>query len=570
MITIKPDKGKYLIITASLSMPNFTKLDAIPGYKRWRARELIFRPVGVNIKYILKQFPDAKWTDGAEKHLQKYQANKEIAKEVRKAKEQETLVDKTGYNYKRKPMEHQEKAFILSRHMESFGLFMEQGTGKTKVAIDTACYLHKHNKIDMMVVVAWPNGVHRNWVDYEIPLDIPAWCQYVADFWSANLTKGKQRSLERVLTAQDKLKILTFNVEAFTSPKAKKYILRCVTENRCLVIIDQSASIKNPNAKRTRFLINEISKKATYRRILDGAPVAEGAGELYSQFKFLDPLIIGHDTWTGFKAEFCKIGYFNQIEGYLNLDELHERIDGYSFRVLADECLDLPKRIYKRWVFDLSQDEKRIFDELKIQNLAYFKDEDMHEGIIEEHLAMVKNMRLQQIGSGWFPETDSIRQIIDIPSRLVALKLLLEQAEGKALIFSRFRADLDLIQDALGDEAVSYHGGVSDDDRAEAKHEFMNDDKIKYFIGQPRTAGLGHTLTQAKHVIFYTNDPSLRFREECEKRAHRKGIKHEHLIIWDLIAKETHDGKLVNALRNKKKVSEEIMRDQQSFFLVEG
>src|SRR5581483_10984004 len=132
-----------------------------------------------------------------------------------------------------------------------------------------------------------------------------------------------------------------------------------------------SASIKNPQAKRTKFLI-KCSKLAPYRRVLDGQPVAEGASELFSQFKFLDPWIIGHDTWTGFKNEFCKIGFFNEIVGYRNLDELRRRIDGYCFRVREVDCLDLPPRIYKMWSFRLDETEQKIFDDLKIKDIAEF------------------------------------------------------------------------------------------------------------------------------------------------------------------------------------------------------
>ena len=152
---------------------------------------------------------------------------------------------------------------------------------------------------------------------------------------------------------------------------------------------------------------------------------------------------------------------------------------------------------------------------------------------------------------------------------------LLKQADGKALIFSRFRPDLELLQRTLGSSAVSYHGGISEDDRSEAKHLFMTNPDTRYFIGQPRTAGIGHTLTAAKHVIFYSNDASLRFREECEKRAHRKGLeetleKGQKLIIWDLVANKTNDVKVLDALREKKDVSTEILRDPTSFFLQEG
>lgn len=565
--------GANLCATVNLSGGNFVLLGHLPAFHKWRDRDMLFRPVSANIAYMVEHWPNAQWVGGAEEFLKQFHADKKRGEAVRALKESDKITkDESGYEYKRQPMAHQEKAFLLSRDATAFGLFMEQGTGKTKVILDTASYLYGQGKIDMLIIVAWPNGVHRNWVDYELPLDVSV--PYEAVFWSAKQTKAQKAKIEKVMAAKNKLKIITFNVEAFTSDKAKQLIERCVTEFKCMGGVDQSACIKNPSAKRTKYLIDKISRKLLYRRILDGAPVAEGADELYSQFKFLDPNIIGHDTWTGFKAQYCKIGYFNEIVGYVNIDALREKIDGYSFRVLADDCLDLPKRMYKRWPFDLTDNERRIYDDMNKKSMAFFSMEPDDDGVMEESLPMVKNMRLQQIASGWFSDRGEPRAIDDTPSRIDALKILLKQADGKALIFARFKKDLYAIQALLGDEAVSYHGGVGEEDRAIAKKRFMEDNSTRYFVGQPQTAGIGHTLTAAKHVIFYNNNPSLRLREECEKRAHRKGLentlgKGEKLIVWDMIARKTQDTKVVSALRHKKDLSVEIMKDPESFFLIE-
>ncbi len=141
------------------------------------------------------------------------------------------------------------------------------------------------------------------WVEIECEKDVSV--PYVAEYWSSNQkTKTKEAALERMLATDDKLKIMTFNIECFTSQRAKDFILRCLKENQAMVCIDQSAAIKNSQAKRTLFLNKDVRKLAKYRRLLDGAPNAEGPEELYSQFYFLNPMIIGHDAFTAFKAEF--------------------------------------------------------------------------------------------------------------------------------------------------------------------------------------------------------------------------------------------------------------------------
>jgi len=591
---ISPHRENHLLaIPTTLSGGNFGRLKTLPGFFKWQGRNVVFRITGENIKHILNNWPDAEWIGGCDEVRKDYLIRQDRGAEVVRAKADPAITPDVGdYAFKRDPMDHQRRAFALSRDQEAFGLFMEQGTGKTKVTIDTACHLYLKKKIDAMIVVAWPNGVHRNWVDYELPVDMSV--PYQAEYWSGNYkAKFRQEAFAALLATKDCLRVMTFNVEAFVAEGAQELMLKMLGQWRCLLVIDQSASIKNPQAKRTKFLIDKCSTLAKFRRVLDGAPVAEGADELYSQFKFLDPMIIGHDTWTGFKAEFCEIGYFNEIKGYKNLDELRRRIDGYSFRCLADDCLDLPERTYKEWPFDLGANERRVFDELNAENLAFFALEDSEKQAklntgrastmvedeiespdtgelcsehLEEHLALVKNLRLQQISSGWWPGDDFKALEPDGPSRLKALLLLLEAARGKALIFARFRADLEVLAQALGKAAVSYHGGVSEEDRATAKKKFMTDPKTLYFLGQPRSAGLGHTLTAARHVIFYSNDPSLRLREECEKRAHRKGLTHK-LLVWDLKARHTQDHKIITAFRWKKDLANIIMQDPENFFL---
>ena len=576
MIVSPHRENHLLVIPGQLSGGNFAKLSSFPGHTKWQDRNLVVRITGQNLQHILNNWPTAEWIGGCDEVRSDYLQQLGLAKDVAEQKANTAIIpDDSGYTYKRAPMDHQRKAFGLSRDKRAFGLFMEQGTGKTKVVIDTACYLYQKKEIDFLVIVAWPNGVHRNWIDYELPEDMSV--PYAAGYWSAKHTSKKQRvEWEKMLLQRDKLRVMAFNVEAFVSPSAQAFLESILRSNRCMFVIDQSASIKNPQALRTKFLVDKMSTLAPYRRVLDGAPVAEGASEFYSQFKFLDPMIIGHDTWTGFKAEFCNIGFFNEIKGYKNLDELHRRVDGHCYRVLADDCQDLPERIYKMWPFDLGDNEQRIFDELKATDLAFFrtdkaKDESEEDNepsaqTLEEHLALVKNLRLQQISSGWWP-VDGVKMIEnDTPCRLKALLLLLEQAEGKALIYSRFRADLEAIAKVLGKKAVSYHGGIGDEERAEAKKRFMTDPNTLYFIGQPRSAGIGHTLTAAHHVIFYCNDPSLRMREECEKRAHRQGLKHK-LIIWDLVARKSHDSAIIRALKAKKNLSDIILKDPTSFFL---
>lgn len=576
MTTIKKaPRGLYALKT-NFTPEAFRLLTNFPGFSKLVKRELHFRPSSQTMEFVELHWPDADWEEECDDFRLKNLETKRIADENMANKSADHF-DDSGYEYARPPMDHQAKAFAISRERLLFAYFMEQGTGKTKVTIDTATWLYEKGEIDCLVVVAWPNGVHRSWIEEEIPKDLPNRVKHSKEFWdSAVINKTKRASIQAVLE-EDNFSIITFNVEAFSSQRAKDCLQEFLETRKCMFVIDQSACIKTWTAKRTSFLI-KMSEKADYKRILDGDPATEGAEELFSQMYFLDPLIIGCDTWTNFKATYCRIGKFNNVTGYIDLDVLLSKIEPYVFRAREEECLDLPRRSYNRWRFDLSNEERRVYTDFMKKDIALLNPEKDDDGVMESNLALVKNMRLQQISSGWFRDDDT-KELIQInkdkPSRLKAFVDWDKHIQGdKALIFCRFKADIYALEELLGSRSVSYHGGVNSDDRAEAKYRFMNEDGVQYFLGQYRAASIGHTLTAAKHVAFYTNEASLRYRTEAEKRAHRNGLQNtlaegERLQIWDFMANKTKDAATIRALRNKRDLASVIMGDPYSFFLIE-
>lgn len=561
MIITRKDEKNAVIQVSLEAGDNFSLLNNMPGFKKWVGRELFFRPTNANILYINRHWPEADWNGEAQSFVDQFIAHQQLEQANLKAKAEGLTESDDGYAYKRPPMDHQRKGFLLTREKEFFGLFCEAGTGKTKIIWDTAAYLYAKGEISGLAIVAWPNGVHRNWIETEMPEDMPDWCPVAAAYYSSNLTKTKVRELDSVVRSTDKLRILAYAVESFASEKAQQHLLGFLATGRILLVIDQSACIKNPAAKRTKFFLKKAAPLAAYRRILDGDPNTEGAQELYSQFTFLSSSIIGLDTWSAFKNEYCNLGYFNEIKGLKNQNSLRGAIDAFSYRVLEKDCLDLPERIYKRWRFDLSPEELRIYLELKDEAIAEFAGEQ-----IMTTLPIVAHTRMQQVASGWWPGIER-KQIESQPSRLAAfLACMQDCGPGKKLIYARFRRDIQLIQQTLGARCLSYYGAIKEDDRAEAKIRFQEDPEIEYLVGQQQTLGIGHTLTAAEYVIYYSNHPSLRYRTESEKRAHRQG-QTKHVKVIDLLANGTKDEKVLRNFKLKKDVAESIMGDPRSFFL---
>ena len=560
MLTIAKAQRGYCLAKVKLEGNSIQALSSMPGFKKWVGRDLMFAPTGANITHLHKHWPDAKWEDDVQPVLDKYIRSLEEAEEIHKQKGS-GFVDAGDFSFKTKPYDHQRKAFYLSRDKEAFALLMEQGTGKTKVIIDNAAYLYGRDQISALVVIA-PNGVHRNWLSKEIPAHMPDWCHYKSVFYYSGINAKDTVKFNEVISAQDCLRIFAFNCESFVSKKAVEFMYKVIMSNKVMLVVDESSRIKTPGAKRTK-VITKFAKDVKYKRIMTGTPVTKGPEDVYSQFKFLDPFILGYDSYYSFRARYCVMGGYEnrQIVSYNNIDELTNSIEGHSFRVLKKDCLDLPDKIYQRHPVELSKKQRKLYDQLR---------KDFVTELEGEHLsapeAITRLLRMQQIICGWFPTEEGGMEIDEKNTRLTALIDLLPDIECKVIIWARFKRDIKAIGVALGDKAVSYYGEVSNDDREIAVDRFQNDPKVRYFIGQPQSGGIGLTLTAAECAIYYSNSFDLETRMQSEDRCHRIGTKNNVTYI-DFESPKTIDTKIINALREKKNLADTITKDPTSLFM---
>ena len=551
-------KGKQCIARVKLDSSNTQLLSGLPGFHRWINRDMLFSPTGANINYIAKHWPDAQWSSEARVFLNSYI---DTLEEATKNRTFETPpID--DFAFETKPFEHQRKAFYMSRDKENFALLMEQGTGKTKIIIDNAAYLYGRGKINCLIVIA-PNGVHRNWLNNEIPVHMPKWCPINSIYYQSGMNKAHTKKFNDVIGSREVLKIFTFNVEAFVSKTAMRFLENILLSHDCLLVVDESSRIKTPGTHRTK-VITKLGKLAKYKRILTGTPVTKGAEDVFAQFKFLDPYILGHDSFYSFRARYCVMREYDNrkwIVGYQNVDELTNSIKGHSFRVLKKDCLDLPEKIYQRAYVELSKEQRQIYNSIKNEYVAQLGDDEIS---VPETITRI--LRLQQVVCGWFPSENEVKPINKTNLRLKALLDIISEIDSKIIIWARFRADIMAIQAALGDSAVVYYGDVSSDDRVIAVDRFQKDPKIKYFIGQPQSGGIGLTLTAAQYAIYYSNSFDLETRLQSEDRCHRIGTT-TNVTYIDLEASKTVDGRIIKALRDKKSVADIVNEDPRSMFL---
>ena len=444
---------------------------------------------------------------------------------------------------------------------------MEMGTGKSKVCIDNAALLYEREEINAFVVVA-PKGVYRNWARLEIPGHMPDRITYDLVVWTPSPTKKHKEELLEILKPSENLRIFIMNVEALSTPKGRRFLTTLLDHSRALLTVDESTAIKSPKARRTKALIN-LAPLAKYRRILTGFPVTQSPMDLWAQCRFLDKTLLGDcgDNFFQFQYRYCvmkkrSVGShsFNQVVGYQNLEQLSTMLKDFSSRVMKEGCLDLPEKIYTRRDVALTQDQSRIYTDLKDFALAQIDD---HEFMTTPNV-MTQLLRMQQVLSG-HTKSDSGQLIEIADNRLPELIKCLEEVDGKVIIWSRFRYDIKRIADALIKEygsrsMVTYFGDTSDEERTSGIVQFQEGD-TRFFVGNPQTGGYGITLTAAQTVIYFANSFDLAVRMQSEDRAHRIG-QTNHVTYIDLIAENTIDERIVKALRNKMDVASVVMGEE--------
>ena len=468
-----------------------------------------------------------------------------------------------NYKFKTKPYAHQITALEKSWDRTEYGYFMEMGTGKSKVLVDNMAMLYDKGKINGAVIVA-PKGVYRNWYSQEIPNHLPSHIQPKMVLWTALTSKRKDKEYQTLFETGHDLHILIINVEALSTKKGLDFAAKFMRCHKTMLAIDESTTIKNPNAKRTKSILT-LGKEATYRRILTGSPVTKSPLDLYTQCGFLNSFLLGYDSFYAFRNRYANMidrnfgGRRVQLIGsYKRLDELADKLKAFSYRVLKDECLDLPDKVYIRREVDLTDEQSKAYSTMKSAALALLKGK-----MATAPHVLTQMMRLHQITCGHLRNDDgTITEIKN--NRLKELINLLDEVEGKVIIWANYVYDIENIVKTIGeafgeDSIVQYYGAIPAEQRQQNIEKFQDpNSKTRFFVGNPQTGGYGITLTCANTVVYYSNGYDLEKRLQSEDRAHRIG-QTKSVTYVDFIAPKTVDEKIVKALRKKMNIANEIM-----------
>ena len=469
------------------------------------------------------------------------------------------------YKFKTKPYKHQLTALKKSWNKENFAYFMEMGTGKTKVLIDNLAMLYDKGKVDGALIIA-PKGVVKTWYEQELPAHLPNHIENKTILWQANITKSQQEKLDSILENEMLLHILVMNVEALSTDKGVNFARKFLLSHNTLMAIDESTTIKNPSAKRTKNIIL-IGKYAKYRRIMTGSPITKNPLDLYSQCEFLDPWLLDFTSYYAFRNRYAEMKTMHirgrsiqVVSEFKNLSELSETIKTFSDRVLKEDCLDLPPKTFMKRYVTLTSDQKKIYEQMKKAAMAVLNGK-----VTTTMTVLTQLMRLHQITCGHFTADDGTSHAVE-SNRLNELMNVLDETEGKAIIWANYQLSVgEIIQKIIKeygeDSYVHYYGLTSQEERQDNIRKFQNNPKCRFLVGTPQTGGYGITLTQANTVIYYSNGYDLEKRLQSEDRAHRIG-QNKKVTYIDIIAEDTVDEKIVEALRKKINIASEVMGEE--------
>lgn len=465
---------------------------------------------------------------------------------------------------------HQDDALEQTSKLEYAAILAEMGLGKSRIDLKTTEELFKNEKITGKIIYC-PKSLCRTWAEEQIPVHLD--CNYKVVVWGPISKKLDQELLSLYKTLDKKLKILVVNIETAAGERCYDEVKKFLKFHKCMMTVDESTTIKNWKAQRTKAL-NDLGHLAKYRRILTGTPITQSPLDLYSQFNFLKPGCLGSTNYYGFRNQYAilKKRYingksFHEVIGYQRLEDLQEKMKSISFRALKKDCLDLPDKIYQVRYVQMSKVQISYYNQMKKEAMVLLTDGTA----VTAPLVITQMLRLQQALCNLMPVISEDGTIISAknideenPRLAEIIEILHEAGNQKVIIWANFVKSIKDIAAAIEKEFNKpvglIHGAIDAAARQAYVHAFQTGD-LKYIVAQPRTGGYGLTLTAATIVIYHDHNWSLEVRQQSEDRAHRIG-QTKSVTYIDLVASGTIDERVRNALVSKKDLADIVTGDK--------
>jgi SNF2 family DNA or RNA helicase len=463
---------------------------------------------------------------------------------------------------------HQATEIAMAETMPDRGLFFEMGTGKSRTIVEILRRKFAREKRVMRTLILCPIKVCQNWKDeFQLYSKINPKDLIV-------LTKsGKLRVRDLINALGEQLthnKVIITNYEALQMQDIYKLLTHWIPE---IIVADEAQRLKNPQGTRAK-LLAPLADMADHRYILTGTPILNSPMDIFMQFRILDKGETFGKNFFAFRASYFvdindrwkgKQGYFPKWQASeARFAELHQKISAKSSRVLKKDCLDLPPLTRKIVAVELSPVQRRMYKEMRDDFIAFIESHKNEPSTVVAQLAITKALRLQQIVSGFAKDDNGKIHRLPCP-RLTALEEILETItpSNKVIVWCVFKENYVMIQELCKKLGLAYreiHGGISTKECLDGMHDFRTLPEVKVMIANQSAGGTGINLIEAAYSVYYSKNFSLEQDLQSEARNYRGGSEmHANVTRIDLVAEDTIDVLVSEALANKQSISDKIL-----------
>lgn len=420
---------------------------------------------------------------------------------------------------------------------------MDTGTGKTRTSL---AYIIEQNVAKTLVVCP----------------------KSVIDVWRGELRKVRYHRPTLFLddrgTVKDKANevkrfgdgIIVVNYDIYWRKPLRDRILEWQPD---AVILDEAHQIRNRGPRKSRFA-HTLGDKVRHAIPMTGTPAHEDVSNLWSIYRFADPMVFGR-RWQDFRDRYLLMGGYlgHEIVGYRHLDEIHAKVDATSYQCSRSDVLDLPEWFDEEVPITLSPETRRMYDRMAKDAIIEIEQAE-GEGTAVARTVLTQLLRLQQITSGFVRTVDD--RYMDIGNEKarttagIAESLMAERRP--LVVFVRFRRDMDLIERELpkGTRVARFSGAESAKRRRDALDR-LNTGQLDVLLCEIKTGSLGIDMTAADTAVFHSVGFSLTDYSQARDRLHRWGQENT-VRYYRLVATDTVDEVVYNALSRKLSMAETV------------
>jgi SNF2 family DNA or RNA helicase len=481
--------------------------------------------------------------------------------------------------FKTKPLAHQ--LHFLKEHSDKpyWAEFWEMGTGKTKFAIDwIRMKMYKHGR-PMRVLIVCPKVVQYNWLEEFEKHSSLASRVHVVDGTRQQVERGLQKIPNEsiIVINYDKL---SYKIRKGAGGKAmdavegrpniyvdrtKRWIIEMSYMHDYLrqnppeiIILDESHKIKSSKAGRTQSLL-QLGPMSMYRLALTGTPMPNGAEDIFNQILFLDGgLTFGTNEMTFRRQWMCDINASKRMCGGKYFPDwvlikalepaFRERVATVSTTLKKEDCLDLPEKVFMHQYCEMSEDQAKMYKQLKQDFIAYLEGDT----VVADQAAS-KILRLNQVSSGFYKTDTGEEKRFKTNPKLNALTELLEDlcSTTKVIVWAVYRNNIFQLIEALKPYNPAIIFGDTKDKQAEAT-KFRTDPTCRVIIANPASAGIGINLVEASYAIWFSKNYNLEDWLQANDRCHRVGSeRHAKITYIELMFQSSIDTIISKALQEK-------------------